>query len=419
MRALALVAALVATQALGITLEGSTDSLEVLTAGATVSVDYHCTWSNVTATALTTPGTSTGNIASATTTPIIAAPSASNWRYVKACNFENVNTIAVSLTVQIDRSAANRVIWSGTLLPGEHLTKSQESAFRVFTSSGAEKLDNNTAGYSGRAFEFSKSCTAYDTIGYHIQCANGTGFPGAFTIGSPGVNGAATDCSTAAGALIPGSHVLSDPASGGWYLTRFGLNASVVGTYGLIDVMWQNTGLAVAAGAQAITTPAWPARDVNGSTNGEGVRIALLVLTTLGNAAAIANSTITYVNSNGDTARTGTFTGAVGFQMPTTAVIGTWVPFTLQAGDTGVRSISSFNSGTTYTSGTFALVAYRPIAYEGVAVANFPSGSLLSRPQLNPGVRIWNDTCFQFVGIGAIAVTAPLLAGGIIELMER
>jgi hypothetical protein len=325
----------------------------------------------------------------------------------------------VTLTVQVDRSAANRVMWSGSIGAGEHLALDSNGVFTVYDANGRPKLSLDQPGYSGRVFEFSKSCTAYDTIGYHLQCANGTGFPGAFTIGTPGVNGAATDCSTAAGALIPGSHVLANPTSGGWYLTRFGTQASVVGTYGLIDVLWQNTGLTVGAGAQALTSVAWPARDVNGSTNGEGVRIAILVLGTLGNAAAIANSTITYVNSNGDTARTGILTGAVGFQMPATAVIGTWIPFTLQAGDTGVRSISSFNSGTTYTSGTFALVAYRPLALEGVSTANFPSGSLLLRQAINPGVRIWNATCFQIVGMGAIATTAPLLTAGAIEIMER
>lgn len=410
---------LIPSFALAATLEGSTDALEVVTTGTTVSLDYHCAWSNVTATALTTPGTSTGNVASATTTTVVAAPSASNWRYVRQCSFDNVNTIAVGLTVQIDRSAANRVLWSGSLGAGEHLAMDSEGDFHVYVASGAEKTDQGGAAYSGRSFEFSKSCTAYDTIGYHINCANGTGFPGAFTIGAPGVNGAARDCSTAAGALITGSHVLPAPASGGWYLTRFGTNASVVGTYGLIDILWQNTGLVVAAGAQAITTPTWPARDLNGSTNGEGVRVAIQVLSTLGNAAAIATSTITYVNSNGDVGRTGTLSGAVGFQMPATAVIGTWIPLTLQAGDTGVRSISSFNSGTTYTSGTYALAAYRPLALDGVAVANYPSGSLVSRAQLNPGVRIWNGTCFNIVGMGAIATTAPLLTSGIIELMER
>lgn len=100
-------------------------------------------------------------------------------------------------------------------------------------------------------------------------------------------------------------------------------------------------------------------------------------------------------------------------------LIGTFMPFMLQAGDTGVRSIQSFNTGTTYTSGTMMLIAYRPIALDGVAVANMPSGSLVSRAQLNPGIRVYNDTCFAIAVMGAPAVTAPSFTAGVVELMER
>jgi hypothetical protein len=95
------------------------------------------------------------------------------------------------------------------------------------------------------------------------------------------------------------------------------------------------------------------------------------------------------------------------------------MPFLLQAGDTGVRSIQGITLGTTYTSGTMMLIAYRQIALDGMTVANFPSGSLVSRAQLNPGVRIYNDTCFAVGVLGAPAVTAPSFTAGIIELMER
>jgi len=59
------------------------------------------------------------------------------------------------------------------------------------------------------------------------------------------------------------------------------------------------------------------------------------------------------------------------------------------------------------------------LAVEGVSVANYPSGSLVSRQPLNPGVRVWNDTCFAVGVLGGIAVTAPSMTAGVIELMER
>lgn len=426
MRALALALSLFATSALAtsLTLEGSTDSLEVLTSTA-ISVDYQVSWSNVTATALTTPGATAGNIASATTTTVIAAPSASNWRHVRSIILRNAGASANVVTVQVDRSASNRTLFSTSLGSGESLTWEESGGWRVYNSAGVPRVQSDPPGFNGKTFHWSKVATAIDTIGYHYLANKDSGFPGAWSVGTPGVNGVSTACDVVGtagtgGALSTGSHVLPDPASGGWYLTRFGTNAAVANTYQLVDLIWYNTGLTVTTTTnQAIVSTAWGARDVNGSTNGEGVEIALYALTALGNAAAVANTTVSYTNSAGTAGRTATFSAAVGFQAPATPVIGTWMPFMLQAGDTGVRSIQGITLGTTYTSGTMMLVAYRPIQVEGVSVANFPSGSLVSRAPLNPGVRVWNKTCFAVAIIGGIAVTAPSFTAGVVELMER
>ena len=421
----ALLAVLLSTSAFAtsLSLQGSTDSLEMVTSTA-ISVGYTVSWSNVTATALTTPGAAAANVASATTTTIIAAPAASNWRHVRSIQVRNNGATANVVTMQIDSSATNVPLFSTSLAAGESLTWEESGGWRVYNSAGVPRVQSDPPGFTGRTFHWSKVATAIDTIGYHYLHQKDNGFPGAWSVGTPGVNGVSTACDVVGtagtgGALSTGSHVLPDPSSGGWYLTRFGTNAAVANTYQLIDIIWYNTGLAVTTGAQAITTPAFPARDLNGSATGEGYRIALYALTTLGNAAAIATTTVTYVASSGATGRTATFSGSVGFQAPATSLIGTWIPFTLQAGDTGVTSISSINTGTTYTSGTLMLVVYRPIQVEGVSVANFPSGSLVSRLPLNPGVRIWNDTCFAVGVIGGIATTAPSFTAGVVELMER
>ena len=409
--------------ATSLTLEGSTDSLEVVTSTA-ISIDYQVSWSNVTATALTTPGVTVGNIASATTTTLIAAPAGSNWRHVRGVSLRNAGATANVVTVQVNRSAGLRTLYRTSLAGGESLNWEEAGGWRVYNSAGVPRVQSDPPGFSGRTLHFSKVATAIDTIGYHYLHQKDNGFPGAWSVGTPGVNGVSTACDVVGtagtgGALSTGSHVLPDPSSGGWYLTRFGTNAAVANTYQLIDIIWYNTGLAVAAGAQAIVSPAFGARDVNGSTNGEGIGVAVYALTALGNAAAVATSTVSYTNSAGTAGRTATFSGAVGFQSPATPVIGTFMPFMLQAGDTGVRSIQSFNTGTTYTSGTMMLIAYRLIAVDGVSVANMPSGSLVSRAQLNPGIRIWNDTCFAVGVIGGIAVTAPSFTAGVVELMER
>lgn len=369
-------------------------------------------------------GSQLTQIASATTTTVLAAPSASNTRaasQVKACN---INSTSNTIILKHDKAATERVFARASLAPSECLACNDTGDCLVLGSGGVQRVTSDPPGYSGLSLHWSKVATAIDTIGYHYLVNKDTGFPGAHSVGTPGVNGVNGVCDVVGtagtgGALSNGSHILPDPATGGWYLTRFGVVGAVANTYELVDLVWYNTGLVVTTGAQAITTPALPARDINGSANGDGYRIALYALTTLGNAAAIANTTVTYTNQAGTAGRTGTFSASVGFQAPATALIGTWMPFSLQAGDTGVRAISSFNTGTTYTSGTLMLVIYRPLALDGVVTANFPSGSLAMRQAINPGVRIYNDTCFGIAVNGSPAVTAPSFTGGVVELMAR
>lgn len=407
-----------------IALEGNTDSLEVITT-TTSTIDYQVSWSNVTATALTTPGTGVGQITTATTTTLISAPASSNWRYIRALKLHNSGTAANTITVQIDRSGSNRILWDGSIAPGASMSIDDEGEVHVYLPSGAEYINQDTPGYTGRSFALTKVATATDAASYHYLANKDNGFPGAWSVGTPGVNGVATACNVVGtagtgGALSTGSVVLPDPSTGGWYLTRFGVTGVVANTYVLYDLVWYNTGLTVTTTtAQAITSGTLPARDVNGSSNGEGYGIALYALTALGNAATVSNTTVNYTNSAGTAGRTATFSAAVGFQAPATPVIGTWMPFQLQAGDTGVRSIEGITLGTSYTSGTMMLVVYRQVQLDGVGAANFPSGSLVSRAQLNPGVRIWNGTCFAVGVLGATATTAPSFTAGVLELVER
>lgn len=416
---------LVALLTLGnaITLDATTESVELETSSAS-STDYAASWVD-NASGTLTPGSTVGNVASATDTTIVAAPGSSTQRAVTVIKVCNVGSSSQTIRLLHDTSGTERVLARASLGVNECAVWDNNGGIQIRSASGVPRVQADIPGYSGRTFALSKAATAIDTVGYHYLLQKDNGFPGAWSVGTPGVNGVATACDVVGtagtgGALSTGSPVLADPSTGGWYLTRFGLNGALANTYALLDLLWYNTGLTVTTTtAQAITTPAWPARDVNGSTNGEGVGIALYALTALGNAAAVANSTISYTNSDGTAGRTGTFSAVVGFQAPATPVIGTWMPFSLQAGDKGVRSVQSVTLATTYTSGTMMLVAYRQLALDGVTAANFPSGSLVSRAQLNPGVRVWNDTCFAVAVLGAPAVTAPSFTGGVIELMER
>jgi hypothetical protein len=191
-----------------------------------------------------------------------------------------------------------------------------------------------------------------------------SGQPGAAAVPSPGINGAAL--TTYAG-QIP----CPNPVSGNGYLARCAVNASNPGTLMVCDRLWHNSGIVVTTTTlQAITTPAFPARDINGSTNGNGVMIGIEVSTATTNAGAIANTTLNYTNSNGTTGQVATMAA-----WPATAVAGTFVPFQLAAGDTGIRAITSASGGgitlgTSYAGGAIHLVAYRVLASLAVSIAN-------------------------------------------------
>jgi hypothetical protein len=397
-----------------ISLEGSTDSLELVTASAG-SIDYDVSWSNVTATALTTPGTTKGNINSATTTTILAAPSASNWRYIRAATIYNASTtVSNAITLQVDVSATNRLVAKFTLAPGEYALLDELGKVTLYTASGVQRTQPLTdSGYNGKVYSFQKVGTAKDAAGYWMNYSKDAGFPGAAVPGAPGVNGWDTDCSAAtnaadpAGAAQVGAHLLQDPASGNLYLTEVTIAGSIAEPIQLIDVLWYNSGLAVAAGAQAIAMGGGlgPARDINGSTDGEGVQAAVLALSALGNAAAVATSTITYRDSENNTPNTGTFSALAGWQSPATPVIGTWMPFQLAAGDRGIREISSFNSGTTYTSGTFALVLFRPLVTIPNTVASIAGPVTIPAP----GIRVYPNSCIMAISVGS--ASASTLAG--------
>lgn len=221
------------------------------------------------------------------------------------------------------------------------------------------------------------------------------GNPGAGSAPTSGINGA-NITGPIAGCINRGN-----PGSGNAYLGRFGITASVTGTMWLIDRLWANSGIVVTqTTAQTITMGTLPARDNNGTTNGDGV-MAALEWSAAGGAGTTAMN-IAYVNStNTGGTRTGNYTPAA------SPPIGTFEVFALQAGDLGIRSISSLTLNATRTSGTCHLVLFRVIAQVECAAANI--GSAVDA--LTSGFpRIYNDSALQLVWIPS-ATTAVSFTG--------
>jgi hypothetical protein len=386
-------------------LASTNDLVRVITSAA-AQIEVHTSWVDLNGTTVTPGRTNTPFITTATTTTVVASPAASTVRNVKHLNITNDHASA-SCIVTVDHFDGTTAIelMSFILLPGENMIFNEDGRWAHRDAQGAEYPPSGKGAYDGFSSPFMKSGTAPDAVGYWYCTAKDAGFPGAWSPGAPGVNGRNTDGTTAADfGCIP----VKNPSVGVNYLTELLMASSVVHYNLFFDVLWVNTALVITTTtAQTITMPgALPARDINGTTNGEGCGIAILCTAAVGLAAVAANATISYTNSDGTAGRTATLTAQVGSQAPATPVIGTLIWFNLQAGDKGVRSIQSITLGTTWVSGTISLMITRDIASIGPTLVNIPA----SRKVADPGIRLYNGMCLLHCVL-ASAVTATFFNG--------
>ncbi len=384
----------------------TTSSILEITTSTAATINYDISYVDHT-TDGGTLGSSNGVISSATTTTALAAPAASTIRQIKKISIKNVGTISNSVIVKKDISATEYQISSTIALAQNEMCQyTEQSGWVVFDKNGQIK---NTAtditGYDGYSLNFYKVGTAPEAAGQYYCFSKDTGLPGAWSVGTSGINGRVCMGSSAAdaGCLAP-----KLPENGTNYVTSFNPVASVACNAFLADFLWVNNGiLPTGVFRQNITSPTFPARDINGSTNGDGLNAGLLVTTATTNAGAITNCVLYYNNSN-DIGATGTMAS-----FPATAVIGTFVPFQLRAGDKGIRSIQGINLGTTLATGAVSLVVYKMIDNKPIPVANV--GSI--RNENNPGIKLQSDACLQLIQL-ASATTATTVAGTI-NIAER
>ncbi len=259
-------------------------------------------------------------------------------------------------------------------------------------------------------FYFRKASSAVEAADILSSTFYETGEPGAAAAPTPGLNGAAL--TTYAG-QIP----FSNPASGNTYLWQWQPVASDSGGTALthivsylLDRLWHNSGIvATTTTAQSITSGAMPARDVNGSTNGEGLMAALEVSAATTNAAAITTITLNYTNQAGTAGRTGTIAS-----FPATAAVGTFVPFRLDAGDTGIRSIEGITLGTSLVTGTVHLVVYRVLDIVVQGLDRSPSTGAETRRDMHDSgfVRLYDNTVpFVVIHPRSAAANSNLIRG--------
>ena len=362
-----------------INLSNTTHVLELATSVAG-SVHYQVGYTDITSSTVTNPTDSFGIITTATTTVIVSAPAASTTRKIQYVNVFN-NGASNTIVLKKDISGTEYNILQVNLQQGETLRVVNDKV-EVLDVSGRLKTQNTgLSEITGSSRALFKVGTAPEAVGQYYCFAKDAGAPGAWSPGTPGINGRNTDGTTAADL---GCITVGNPSSGAWYIRDFNIAASQVGQFILADVLWVNTGLVVTTTtAQAITQPTLPLRDNLGTSNGHGIGAGILVTTATTNAAVINNITLQYTNSNGVAGRTGTMS------YPATAVAGTFVPFQLAEGDVGVRSIQSITLGTTLTAGAISLIAFNFLGTCPVTIANV--GSIAFEKQLD--LRIENGHC--------------------------
>lgn len=197
---------------------------------------------------------------------------------------------------------------------------------------------------------FSKQIDVPGGLNRHFSTIYAPGIPAPATAPSPGAAGAAL---TSYAGQIP-----IPAASANTYLAGIRVCSSTHrGHLLLCDRLWHNSGLSVVSTvSQTVNSVAWPARDNNQSTNGEGVLIGCEVSSlTSTNAPTLS---MTYTNSDGTASRTST--NIIGTSSASRA--GFFSVMGLQAGDKGVRSVQNFTLSASWVSGAFHLVAFRILA---------------------------------------------------------
>lgn len=148
----------------------------------------------------------------------------------------------------------------------------------------------------------------------------------------------------------------NDPASGNAYISTVRIRGvpgqANFGNAMIVDRIWQGgTYPATTTASQSITSPTWPARDINGTTNGDGCIAYLAVVT---NFTAATTVTLTYTNQSGTGSRTSTAVMATA----TTRAVSF---FGLQSGDTGIQSIQSVQVSSAQAAGTYIVAVVRPL----------------------------------------------------------
>lgn len=223
------------------------------------------------------------------------------------------------------------------------------------------------------------------------------GIPSIAVAPTPGINGASLT-------YYAGQIPFTNPSTGqNTYLARFvAFPTNQGGSITLADRLWHNSGINITSTlAQPIVSPTFPARDNNGSSDGDGVLLGVEVSSTTGSGTPTIN--VSYTNTNNVSGQTASNIFTVSAASPT----GTFYPLGLASGDKGVKSIQSITLTQSWTSGTIHLVAYRPL----VTVTSLAAGTSGVVDALTSGLPRMYDNTVPFLIFTPAAITSTAFVG--------
>jgi hypothetical protein len=243
-------------------------------------------------------------------------------------------------------------------------------------------LDGVLAGMIPPQF-FAKAVTPTLVAGRPTSLWALAGMPGAGAFDNT-LNGVVLSSSSA----IPnGAIPHTNPGAGNSYLARLEAAATQAGTLLLLDRLWHNGNIvATTTTAQNITSPTFPARDMDGATAGRGVLLAAEVSAVMG--AATPTITASYTNSAAASGKSAVNILGTASAAPA----GATYFLSLAAGDVGVKSVQSVTLNVSWVSGTLNLVAYRLLAALELPLAGVPNAIdalTAGFPRLFDGVVPW------------------------------
>lgn len=217
--------------------------------------------------------------------------------------------------------------------------------------------------------------------------------------GMPGAGGASPAFNAGAGYTADKSTTGAMPYTNGAvqnWLARISAMCSQPGVIVFADRLWSCSGMGFAASTYAVTTPgALPARITD-----NGVGCELWVEQFVAAGAASGTLTANYLNTGGS-AKAGVIAAVV-----SAPVIGQMQQVPLQAGDTGIKQLTSIVNSATWTSGSWGMTILKRLVEIPIGVAG--AGAVMDWAQVLAAIPA--DACL-FPFFLAQNTTAPNILG--------